>query len=92
MPPDRRQQLRIPLLYTIDPESEIPAEQKARWTAQREAHMVDELRSATNSVRAAIVICGMSHIVVLSEALRPRFDRVELYDVTAMQRFDQALL
>lgn len=31
MPPERRDQLGIPRLYTIDPESEIPPEQKTNW-------------------------------------------------------------
>lgn len=49
MPPERRDQLGIPRLYTIDPESEIPPEQKAHWNDQREAHMVYELLRAMPS-------------------------------------------
>lgn len=92
MPPERRNQLGIPRLYTIDPESEIPPEQKAKWNAQRESYMVDELLGAIAGARVLLVICGVSHMRALGQALQLKFRRVEQYDVTTMPWFDQSLL
>ena len=92
MPPRRRAELGIPLLYTVDPESEIPSEQKAHWNNQREAHMVYELLGAIGGARAVIVICGVIHMPVIIEALRKKFAHVEQYDITRFEWFDKSLL
>jgi len=92
MPPKRRAELGIPPLYTIDPESEIPPEQKAQWNQQREAHMVYELLRAIEGARALIVVCGVIHMPAIGQALRTKFARVEQYDVTKLAWFDETLL
>ena len=89
----RRAELGIPLLYSIDvPGPEVAEEQKAKWTALLESYMVDELLEAIAGARAAVVICAVSHMPALAEALRTKFARVEQYDVTAMPWFDRSLL
>jgi hypothetical protein len=93
MPARRRAELGIPALYTIDvPGSELPPEQKAEWSALRESHMVDELLDAVAGARVLIVICGVSHMPALVQALQMKFRRVAQYDVTAMTWFDWSLL
>jgi hypothetical protein len=91
MPPKRLAELGIPN-YTVDLESEIPAEQKAHWNAQREAHMIYELLGAVAGARVLIVICGVSHMPVFVQALQSKFARVEQHDLTAMPWFDPSLL
>jgi hypothetical protein len=89
----RRAELGIPPLYSVNvPGSEVPSEQKARWTALRESHMIDELLEAIAGARAAMVICGVDHMPALADALRSRFARVEHYDVAAMPWFARSLL
>jgi hypothetical protein len=57
----RRAELGIPLLFTIDlPGAEIPAEQKVKWTALRESHMVDEVLHAAADARVLVVVCSVS--------------------------------
>jgi hypothetical protein len=92
MSPERRAELGIPPMYTVDPESEIAPEQKAHWNDQREAHMVYELLRAISGARAVIVICGVLHMPPMIDALRSKFTRVEQYDVTALTWFDKTLL
>lgn len=92
MPPERRDELGIPRLYTIDPESEISPEQKAQWNNQRESQMLYEILGAIAGARAVIVICGVIHMPVMIQALSTKFARVEQYDVTAMPWFDRSLL
>jgi hypothetical protein len=92
MSPQRRAELGIAPLYTIDPESEIPLEQKAHWNAQREGHMLYEIVGAIAGARAVIAICGVIHMPIMIQALSTKFARVEQYDVTAMPWFDPSLL
>jgi hypothetical protein len=93
MSPQRRAELGIPALYTIDvPGSEFPQQQKARWNALRETHMVDELLEAIAGARAVVVICGLSHMRALGQALQSKFWRVEQRDVTTLGWFDRSLL
>lgn len=93
MPIQRRAEPGIPLLYTIDvPGSEFPPQQKTKWNAVRESYMIDELLEAMAGARIAVVICGVSHMPALAQALQSRFTRVEQYDVTAMPWFDRSLL
>lgn len=93
MTPERRTELGIPLMYPIDvPASEFPPQQKAKWNALRESHMVDELLEANAGARTAVVICGVSHLRSLGRALQSKFWRVERYDVSAMPWFDPSLL
>jgi hypothetical protein len=85
MPARRRAELAIPTLYTSDvPGSEMPAEQKAKWTALPESHLVDELLDAVAGAVVLIVICAVSHMPALVQALQMKFRRVAQYDVTAM--------
>ena len=89
----RRAELGIPLLFTIDlPGAEIPEEQKVKWNALRESHMLHELLDAISGARATIVICGVIHMPAIIQALRTTFTRVEQYDVTKLAWFDQTLL
>jgi hypothetical protein len=93
IPTQRRAELGIPSLYTIDvPVSEVSEEQKAQWTALWESHMIDELLAAVAGARVLIAICGVSHMPVFVQALQSKFARVEQYDVTAMPWFDRSLL
>ncbi len=92
MPAQRRAELGIPPMYTVDPESEIPPEKKAHWNDQREAYMVYELLGAIAGARVVIVICGVLHMPAIVRALLAKFTRVEQYDVTAMRWFDKSLL
>jgi hypothetical protein len=92
MSPQRRAELGIPPLYTVDPQSEITPEQKAKWNALRESHMVDELLGVVGGARVLIVICGVSHMPLLAQALQSKFRRVEQHDVTAESWFDTSLL
>jgi len=93
IPPQRRAELGIPLLFTSDvPGSDFPSEQTAKWNALRELHMVDGLLDAVADARVLIVICRISHMRVLVHALQSKFARVEPYDVTALRWFDKSLL
>jgi len=93
MPMQRRAELGIPPLYTVDVAgSEVSEEQKARWTALREAHMVHELLGAVAGARVLIAICGVSHMPLFVQALQSKFARVEQYDVTKLTWFDKSLL
>ena len=92
MSPRRRTELGIPLLYTVDPESEISPEQKAHWNNQREAHMVYELLGAIGGARGMIVICGLIHMQVMIDALRTKFAHVEQCDITRLDWFDKSFL
>jgi hypothetical protein len=93
VPMQRRAELGIPLNYNLNVLGlEFPPEQKAQWNALRESHMVDELLEAIAGARAAVVICNVTHMPALDQALRTKFARVEEYDVTAMPWFDRALL
>jgi hypothetical protein len=92
MPTQRRAELGIPLLDTVDPESEIPPEQKAHWNDQREAQMVYELLRAIPGARAVVVICGVLHLPAIIQTLRTKFTRVEQYNVTTLAWFDKSLL
>jgi hypothetical protein len=89
----RRAELGIPLLFTIDlPGAEIPAEQIVKWNAFRESDMVDELLHAAADARVLVVVCSVSHLPVLVQILQLKFRRVAQYDVTAMPWFDRSLL
>jgi hypothetical protein len=91
--PQRRAELGIPLLFTVDvPGSEASAEQTAKWNALLESHMFHELLGAITGARAVIVICGVIHMPAIIQALRTKFTRVEQYDVTKLAWFDQTLL
>lgn len=92
MSPQRRAELGIPPLYSIDPGSEIAPEQKAQWNSLRESHMVNELLGAVAGARVLIVICGVSHMRAVNQALQSKFNEVQQYDVTAMPWFDRSLL
>jgi|HubBroStandDraft_6_1064221.scaffolds.fasta_scaffold355223_2 hypothetical protein len=46
-----------------------------------ESYMVDELLEAIAGARAAVVICGVSHMPALADALRTKFPRVEQHDL-----------
>jgi|SRR5580704_5354083 hypothetical protein len=92
-PTQRRAELGIPALYTIDvPVSEVSEEQKAQWTALWESHMVQELLGAVAGARAMIVICGVLHMPAMIQVLSTKFTRVEQCDVTATPWFDRSLL
>ena len=54
--------------------------------------MLQELLGAITGARGVVVICGISHMPAVIQALQPKFDRIEQYDVTAMLWFDQSLL
>jgi len=91
VPMQRRAELGIPLGYTDGLGSEVSPEQKAKWNALHESHMVDELLEAFAGARAAVVICGVSHMLAFAQALRTKFAHIEEYDVTAMPWFDRSL-
>jgi hypothetical protein len=54
--------------------------------------MVHEVLRLVGGARTVIAICGVSHTPALIQALRPKFKRIEPYDVTAMPWFDRSLL
>jgi hypothetical protein len=93
MPPEVRRVHGIRELSTLDvPGSETPREQKEAWNALRESYMIDKLLRYVVVARMAMAICAVSHMPVLIQALRQKFKRVELYDVTAMEWFNRSLL
>jgi hypothetical protein len=93
MPPQRRAELGIPLLFTTDvPGSDFPWEQTAKWNALLESHMVDDLLDIMTGARVLVVICGVRHMRVFVHAIQSKFARVEPYDVTKLAWFDKTLL
>lgn len=93
MPPQVRRIQGIPELYNLDvPGSETPREQKEAWNALRESYMIDKLLRYVASARRVVTICGLCHMPALIQALRPKFARVEPYDVTTMEWFNRSLL
>jgi hypothetical protein len=76
----RRAEIGIPLLFTIDlPGAEIPAEQKVKWNALRESDTVDELLHVAADARVLVVLYSESHLPVLVQILQLKFRRVVQY-------------
>jgi hypothetical protein len=93
MSPDVRRIRGIPELSALHvPGSETPRKQKRAWNALQESYMIEKLLRYVAGASSVMAICGVSHMPALIQATRPKFGRVEKYDVTAMPWFDRSVL
>ena len=86
MGPDERRARGIPLDYAIDPA--VSAEDRDAWHRAREELMVQRTLRAAGPNPAAVVVCGLDHVVGIEQILVKHGHAVERQRLSQANGFD----